>query len=176
MIFLAGKKASGKDTIANAAVMLGSIAEPSTHFHIIHPAKIWVMKTFQVQEHHYETFRSKHRNYIQQRASEVLKLDPKVLLRIIDEIPNNQRRGCIVVGIRFLHERDYARAQGIPAVLIETPIIVRKHRLADRGESFVDDDPFERELVSDYWDETLDGTKDVQHNAMRVLQLMLRVD
>ena len=175
MIFLAGKKASGKDTIANAAVALGSIAEPSTHFHVIHPAKIWVMKTFQVHEHHYETFRSKHRNYIQQRASEVLKLDPKVLLRIIDDIPDDQRRGCIVVGIRFLHERDYARSHNIPVVLINTPDEERRKRLASRGETLPDGiaDPFERDLIPEHWNNVLDGTKNIQHNAMKILQLML---
>jgi len=175
MIFLAGKKASGKDTIANAAVILGSIAEPSTQFYVIHPAKIWVMKTFQVHEHHYEAFRSKHRSYIQQRASEVLKLDPTVLLTMLHDIPDDQRRGCIVVGIRFLHERDYALSRNIPVALIHTSDEERRIRLEARGETLPDGivDPFERDLVPEKWPNVLDGTHNIQHNAMKILQLML---
>ena len=176
MIFIAGKKASGKDTVANAAVILGSIAEPSTQFRVIHPAKMWVMQTFQVSEDRYDIIRSKHRVYIQQRPAEVLSGDPTVLLRIIDSTPPELKRGTIVVGIRFFHERDYARAHGIPTVLLDTPNKVREQRLIERGEAFIADDPFEQELIPDQWDDVLDGTQDVQRNAMHIIQLMLRFD
>jgi len=177
MIFIAGKKASGKDTIANSAVALGCIAEPSTKFHVVHPAKTWVMKTFQVSEDRYDAFRSKHRVYIQQRASEVLRHDPTVLLRIISDIPHSLRRGAIVVGIRFLHERDYAHVRKIPTVLIDTPDHVRSQRLAARGEvvhgSAVPVDEFERELHPRHWDYVLDGSGDIQQNALKIVQWML---
>lgn len=173
MVFIAGKKASGKDTIANSAIILGGIAEPQTRFHVVHPAKMWVMQTFQVSEDRYDVFRSKHRAYIQQRASEVLLNDPTVLLRIIHGVPEELRRGAIVVGVRFLHERDYARTHGIPTIFIDTPDSVREQRLMTRGEPFVVNDPFERDCTPDHWDHVLKGTDDVQRNALSVLQWML---
>jgi hypothetical protein len=143
LVFVGGKKKSGKDFVCDRLV-----AECGYHkLHIVRPWLEDFCRRHGITYAEMEANKARWRATIQAEAEESRAANPD---RLIDplrrDLPTLPRPLC-VTAVRFVNEAEFGRAAGGLVVRVVTPDAVRRDRfLADGEDLSLLDDPFERQV------------------------------
>lgn len=149
LVFVAGKKRSGKDFVADRLVEERGYKK----LHIVEGwLRDWGAKNG-LDPDRWEEWKSAHRAAIQRDASIERARDPMVLLnRFENVLANEMSRGPVVVtAVRFTNEALWGMERGAFVVKVETPDEVRRERFIAAGDDLaLMDDPFEVDLGPEF--------------------------
>ena len=147
VLFIAGKKKSGKDFLADTFVTEFGYAK-------LHIAEPWLRAWFAAKglnPDEWETLKTQHRTEIQKDAQVARdESGGRALLvglhnRVEDLLLTHE--GVAVSGVRFINEGQFAMQNGYFVVRVDTGDETRRQRFIDSEESLkLFDDPFEHEV------------------------------
>lgn len=143
VIFVGGKKRSGKDFLCDRLVEQAGFRK----VHIVEPwLRQWAV-SHGYHEDEWETVKFKHRAEIQADANVARETDPMVLVRYMrDWLPTLPKPIC-VTAVRFTNEMQMGMQMNAMCLRVDCPDEERKQRFLTAGETLaLFDDPFEHEI------------------------------
>lgn len=158
LIFVAGKKRAGKDTLCDSLLPFGY-----TKLHIAEPwlrTQCYDLKISYEDE--YLPNKGQYRDIIQRRATRARQDDPYCLIRHWGSFEDTGK--CVVSGIRFVNEADWGMDIGAFVVLVTTPDEIRAQRFQTSCENLNSlNDPFESEIDELPYHLSVSGTINPTH-------------
>jgi hypothetical protein len=143
IVFVGGKKKSGKDFLCDALVRdLGY-----TKFHIVAPWLAEFRKRHGLSEEEYEKNKAKWRPVVQAEAASARREDPHCLTRAFRAVLPHLPRPLVVTAMRFANEAEMGWEVGALVLRVRCRDEVRRQRFVEAGEDLaLFDDPFEAEV------------------------------